>query len=64
MSKKTSQAVGPAMFHFIAVMLFYKFLGSACAVGVASDLEVHAIEWLGTLNASEVVVAITPPSAF
>ena len=52
------------MFHFIAVMLFYKFLGSACAVGVGGNLEVHALEWLGTLHTGEVVVAITPPSAF
>lgn len=40
------------MFHFIAIMLFYKFLGSACAVGVGSNLEVHALEWLDALVTS------------
>jgi hypothetical protein len=39
-------------------------LGGAGAVGVGSNLEVHAIEWLGALHTGEVVVAITPPSAF
>ena len=51
-------------FFFIAVMLFYKFLGGAGAVGVGSNLEVHALEWLGALHTGEVVVAITPPSSF
>ncbi len=44
--------------------LFDYLLGGAGAVGVGSNLEVHILEWLGALNASEVVVAITPPSAF
>ena len=45
-------------------LLFDYLLGGAGAVGVGGHLEVHALEWLGALNASEVVVAITPPSAF
>ena len=45
-------------------LLFDYLLGGAGAVGVGGHLEVHALEWLGALNACEVVVAITPPSAF
>ena len=45
-------------------LLFDYLFGSACAVGVGSNLEVHALEWLGALHTGEVVVAITPPSAF
>ena len=44
--------------------LFDYLLGDAGAVGVGGHLEVHALEWLGALHTGEVVVAITPPSAF